>query len=72
MTAFLITLFLILFVALAVAAVVVVGMKGYGGNHAPRLAGGLAETARHMNGEGEPPQALIDLLPETLVPATKP
>ncbi|MEL4503954.1 hypothetical protein AAEX63_05050 [Luteococcus sp. H138] len=71
MTAFLISLVLILLVSLAVVAVVVVGMKGALRERAPKLHEGLAETARHMNGEGEAPQMLVDLLPQQLVASPK-
>lgn len=67
MIAFFIALFLILVIGLAVMAVVAVGMQGNFRERAPRMSNGLAEAARHMNGDAEPPQALIDLLPEQLV-----
>lgn len=67
MIAFFIALFLILVIGLAVMAVVAVGMQGNFRERAPRMSNGLAEAARHMNGDAEPPQALIDLLPEQMV-----
>lgn len=70
-TAFVITLVLILLVSMAVLAVVVVGMKGALRERAPKLHEGLAETAKHMNGEGEAPQTLVGLLPQQMVAAPK-
>lgn len=57
-----ITLFLILLVALGVAAVVAIGMEGMFRERMPKVANGMAVAARHMNGDAEPPQALVDLL----------
>ncbi|GAA1397049.1 hypothetical protein [Luteococcus peritonei] len=66
MTAVYISMFLIILVALAVWGVVAVGMHGAGKERAPKLANQLAEAARHMNGDAEPPQALVDLMPKQL------
>lgn len=63
-TAVYITMFVITLLALAACAVVAVGMQGIGRDRAPRLANGFAEAARHMNGDAEPPQALLDLIPD--------
>ena len=48
---------LLLFVlAVAVAAMVVIGMEGHGKDRAPELANRLARAARHLNGDAEPPK----------------
>lgn len=65
MTAVYLSMFVILLLALAACAVVAVGMKGIGRDRAPQLADRFAVAARHLNGDAEPPQALVDLLPAT-------
>lgn len=67
MTAVYLTMFFIILVALAIGGVVAIGMQGAGRERAPQLANHLAEAARHMNGDAEPPQALVDLMPRQLV-----
>ncbi|MGO4958047.1 hypothetical protein ACTQ49_12405 [Luteococcus sp. Sow4_B9] len=62
MPAFVITLILIVVIGLVCLAVVAVGMKGAFREKAPRAANHLAVAARHMNGDAEPPQALVDLV----------
>lgn len=49
----------ILAIALAVIAVVAVGMQG-DMRRSSRVASMMAQTARHLNGEAPPPQALVD------------
>lgn len=71
MIAFFIALVPILIIGVAVMSVVAIGMQGNLRERAPRMAHGLAEAARHMNGDAEPPQALIDLLPEQMVGTAK-
>jgi hypothetical protein len=53
---------LILALALAVCAVVVMGTQGTGRDKAPQLANAFAETAKHLNGDAEPPESLVNLL----------
>ncbi|MFX4271118.1 hypothetical protein ACOKSZ_02530 [Propionibacteriaceae bacterium Y1685] len=49
-------MFLVLGVSATVLAIVVVGMRGRGRERAPRIADHLATAAKHLNGEGQPPQ----------------
>jgi hypothetical protein len=51
------TMLVVLVLAAAIIAVVVMGMEGTGrsGKH-PEIAEAMARTARHLNGEGEPPR----------------
>ena len=51
-------------VALCVIAIVAVGMKGSLSDKAPELANLMANTARHLNGDAEPPQGLVDFFEE--------
>ncbi|WP_420175600.1 hypothetical protein [Luteococcus sp. OSA5] len=62
MLAFFISLVLIVVVGLVAIAVVLVGMQGAFKERAPEMAERLATAARHMNGEAEPPQALVDMV----------
>lgn len=57
-----IVMLLIVLVALGVCAVVAMGMQGAGRERAPELANVLARTARHLNGDADPPQALLRLI----------
>ena len=49
----------ILAIALGVIAVVAVGMQG-DMRRSSRVASVMAQTAKHLNGEAPPPQALVD------------
>ncbi|MCA0296698.1 MAG: hypothetical protein LCH96_15570 [Actinobacteria bacterium] len=51
-------------IALCVIAVVAVGMRGSLADKAPEVANVLANTARHLNGDAEPPQGLVDFFDE--------
>lgn len=62
MIAAVLTMALVLIACAGVAAVVAVGMAGRGKHAAPRLAHLLERTARHMNGDAEPPASLVKLL----------
>lgn len=53
---------LIVVVALGVIAVVVMGTQGAGKEKAPGLANAFAETAKHLNGDAQPPEGLVTLL----------
>lgn len=64
-----IVMVLILALALGVCAVVVIGTQGTGKEKAPQLSNALAETARHLNGEAEPPEGLVSLLEQTKRPS---
>lgn len=61
---------IIVIVALAVIAVVAVGMNGAMADKAPELADIMANTARHMNGDAEPPKALVEIFEE--IPELRP
>lgn len=54
----------VLVLAVVVIAVVVMGMEGTGREKHPEIAHAMARTARHLNGEGEPPKALLTLFDE--------
>ena len=51
-------------VALCVIAIVAVGMRGSLSEKAPEFASVMANTARHLNGDAEPPQGLIEFFEE--------
>jgi len=59
-----IVMLVILGIALSVIAVVAVGMKGNLADKAPDLANVMATTARHLNGDAEPPQGLVEFFEE--------
>lgn len=58
------TMLVVLVVAAAVIAVVVMGMQGTGREQHPEIADAMARTARHLNGEGNPPRALVAIFNE--------
>ncbi|HHU37990.1 MAG TPA: hypothetical protein GXZ45_01685 [Propionibacterium sp.] len=58
------TMLVVLVLAAGVIAVVVMGMEGTGRQTHPEIASAMARTARHLNGEGEPPRALVQLFDE--------
>lgn len=58
MAAVIITMAFIMVLAVAVAGVVAVGMRGKFSEADPRLRNGLAEVARHLNGDAEAPRGL--------------
>jgi hypothetical protein len=60
----------ILLIAIVVIAVVAVGMNGSLADRAPELADVMASTARHMNGDAEPPKVLVELFEE--IPELRP
>lgn len=64
MTVTVIVMLVILGIALSVIAVVAVGMKGNLADKAPDLANVMATTARHLNGDAEPPQGLVEFFEE--------
>ena len=51
-------------IALCVIAIVAIGMTGSLSRKAPDLANAMATTARHLNGDAEPPQGLVDFFEE--------
>lgn len=55
---------IILALAIAIVAIVAIGMQGAGKERVPELANVFAETARHLNGDAEPPQRLVDFFDE--------
>ena len=58
------TMLMVLVLAAVVIAVVVMGMEGTGSEKHPEIADAMAKTARHLNGEGDPPRALVALFDE--------
>lgn len=60
----------ILLIALVVIGVVAVGMNGTMSDRAPELANVMATTARHLNGDAEPPKALVEMFEE--IPELRP
>jgi hypothetical protein len=60
----------ILVVALVVIAVVAIGENGTMADRAPELADMMANTARHMSGDAEPPKLLVELFEE--IPELRP
>lgn len=61
MTAIVVFMVLMLALAVAVGAVVVLGMEGRGRDHAPELADKFARAAKHLNGDAQPPERLQHL-----------
>ena len=59
MPAVVFTMLVILVLAAAIIAVVVMGMEGTGKEQHPEVANVMARTARHLNGEAEPPKGLV-------------
>ncbi len=58
------TMLVVLLLSAAIIAVVVIGMEGTGRERHREFADAMARTARHLNGEGEPPRALVALFDE--------
>ena len=58
------TMLVVLVLAAGVIAVVVMGMEGTGRTKHPEIAEAMQRTARHLNGEGEPPRALVAVFDE--------
>ena len=65
MFVFFVTMFLLVVLAVAVAGVVAVGMKGKLADADPRLRHGLAQVARHLNGDAEPPKQFVQVVERT-------
>lgn len=61
-TVMFVSMSLILILAVGISAVVIIGMQGAGKQKAPAVAHRFAEAARHMNGDAEPPRALVNLV----------
>lgn len=55
---------IVLVLALVIIAIVAVGMNGPVADDAPEIANVLASTARHLNGDAEPPQGLVNFFEE--------
>ena len=62
MVAITVALLFCLSLAGGVVAMVVMGVEGRGRERAPQIAETLGKTARHLNGEAEPPPGLLRLL----------
>lgn len=54
----------VLVLALVIIAIVAVGMNGPVADDAPEIANVLASTAKHLNGDAEPPQGLVNFFEE--------
>lgn len=54
----------VLVLALVIIAIVAVGMNGPVPDDASDLANVLASTAKHLNGDAEPPQGLVNFFEE--------
>lgn len=64
MPATIFVMLVILVLAVGVLAVVVMGMEGQGREQHPEIAHAMAKTARHLNGEADPPRGLIAFFEE--------
>ena len=51
-------------IALCVIAIVAIGMNGSLAHKAPDFANVMANTARHLNGDADPPQGLVSFFEE--------
>ncbi len=60
----LLVMVVILAIAIGIVAIVAMGMQGAGRERAPEIANVMAETARHLNGDAEPPQGLVEFFEE--------
>lgn len=54
----------VLVLALVIIAIVAVGMNGPVPDDASDIANVLASTAKHLNGDAEPPQGLVNFFEE--------
>lgn len=63
MTYWIITV-VIVAIALCVIAIVAVGMNGSLARKAPEFANLMANTAKHLNGDADPPQGLVEFFEE--------
>lgn len=64
MPATIFAMLVILAIAAGIIAVVVMGMEGQGREQHPEIADAMARTARHLNGEADPPRGLVALFDE--------
>ena len=62
-----IVMLVILGIALAVIAVVAVGMQG-GGSERSEIARTMTRTAQHLNGDAQPPRGLVEFFDEIPLP----
>lgn len=60
----LLVMVVILAIAIGIVAIVAMGMQGAWREKAPELANVMAETARHLNGDADPPQGLVEFFEE--------
>lgn len=60
----LLVMVVILALAIGIVAIVAMGMQGAGRERVPELANVMAETARHLNGDADPPQGLVGFFEE--------
>lgn len=64
MPAVIITMLVILLVAAAIILIVAMGMQGHAREVSPELARAMERTARHLNGDAEPPKGLVVIFDE--------
>ena len=64
MPAVIITMLVILLVAAAIIAIVAMGMQGHAREVNPELADAMETTARHLNGDAQPPRGLVTIFGE--------
>ena len=64
MPAVIITMLVILLVAAVIIAIVAMGMQGHAREVSPQLADAMETTARHLNGDAEPPRGLVAIFDE--------
>lgn len=64
MPAVIITMLVILLVAAAIILIVAMGMQGHAREVNPELADAMERTARHLNGDAEPPRGLVAIFDE--------
>ena len=64
MPAVIIPMLVILLVAAVIIAIVAMGMQGHAREVSPQLADAMETTARHLNGDAEPPRGLVAIFDE--------
>lgn len=64
MPAVVITMLVVLVAAFGIIVIVWMGMRGLGRDSHPELASAMERTARHLNGDAEPPKPLMAIVDE--------
>jgi len=62
MASIVVAMIVILVVVACTLGLVLLGIEGRGKEHAPKLADRMARAAQHLNGDGEPPARLGELI----------